>query len=230
MHYGRFAMGKGHGETSGRRFSRDWSEEHTLDDGAKVVLRRLRSEDRDALLAGFERLSPESRYLRFFTAMHRLPTSIVDQLMRDDDDHLAIVATSVAQPGAPSEGYGVARFIRLPDATDTAEAAVTVVDHMQKRGIGTLLLERLIDAARERGIRQFRAEILRGNTGIDALLHDVDPSAAPTRLEGPVAVYLLDLDREPAGPIFRLLQLAAGGLQVLIRHLPGWSRPGPPDA
>jgi len=213
-----------------RRFTPDWKEEATLGDGTHVVLRRLRPSDRDALVAGFERLSPKSRYLRFFSAMPRLPGPVLDALLLDDEDHLALVAGRATSDGS-LEGYGIARFARLPEEPDTAEAAVTVVDDMQRRGIGTLLLTRLAAAARERGIETFRAEVLRSNTPMNHLLHELDEDARPSEEDGTSVVYRLDLGEDRSAPLFRLLNLAAKGAHVLLRHLteiPGLARR--PDA
>lgn len=213
-----------------RRFTPDWKEEATLGDGTRIVLRRLRPSDRDALVAGFERLSPKSRYLRFFSSMPRLPGTVLDALLLDDEDHLALVAGRATEDGA-LEGYGVARFARLPEEPDTAEAAVTVVDDMQRRGIGTLLLTRLAAAARERGIETFRAEVLRSNTPMNQLLRELDEDAQPTEADGASVVYRLDLGEDRSAPLFRLLNLAAKGAHVLLRHLadvPGLTRR--PDA
>ncbi|MDG2303488.1 MAG: GNAT family N-acetyltransferase [Candidatus Binatia bacterium] len=203
------------------RFTEKWQEELTLDDGTKIRLRRLRQGDRPALVAAFDRLSPESRYWRFFTSMPRIPAHVLDGLMQADDDHFAIVATGVTEGTAEVEGYGIARFARLSDAPDTAEAAVTVVDQMQRRGLGSRLLSCLVEAALERGITKFRAEVLRSNAKMNALLHEFDENARPIHVDGPMAVYLVELGREPAGPLFRLLNLAAKGVQVVVRHLPG---------
>jgi hypothetical protein len=43
-----------------------------LDDGSPVLIRPIAPDDREALAAGFERLSPESRYRRFFAPVHKL--------------------------------------------------------------------------------------------------------------------------------------------------------------
>lgn len=214
------------------RFGPTWSEERRLADGTKVRLRLLRREDRQWLLAGFERLSPESRYLRFFAATPRLPESVLRRLLDTDGwNHLAIAAEAEADGEAVAEGVGVARMIRLKDAPDTAEAAVTVVDHMQRRGLGKLLLSRLAAAARERGITRFRAEVLRTNTPMKALLRDLDETARPVRDDGSVAVYELVLPEpvteEMLGPLFDLLKLAGAGVEVLLRWLPGGAARAP---
>ena len=88
---------------------------------------------------------------------------------------------------------GVARFIDSVRG-HTAEVAVAVVDHMQRRGIGRLLLAHLADAARERGIRRFRAEVMRANHPVRALVHELDPNVTPVGMDGNIAVY--DLVRE----------------------------------
>ena len=216
------------------RFTGDYSSTHRLADGTSVRLRLLRRGDREKLVAAFDRLSPESRYRRFFTAMPRLPEKLLRRLLDIDGwNHVAIGAETVTADPAQAEGVGVARFIRLADEPDVAEAAVTVVDHMQRRGLGKLLVSALAQAARERGITRFRAEVLRTNEAMLALLHEIDETAQPV-VDGPLATYDLVLPEpspeEPmTGPLYGLLRLAAAGLQVVLRRLghPAAPRPGP---
>ena len=59
-----------------------WACVHRLTDGTELTIRMLRPEHRAAFLAGFEGLSPESRYLRFFTAMPRLPDAALQASRR----------------------------------------------------------------------------------------------------------------------------------------------------
>lgn len=206
------------------RFGPDYVEERRLADGTRVRLRLLRPEDRGKLLEGFARLSAESRYRRFFAAMPRLPESTLGRLLDTDGaTRLAIVAEAGDRPTGAAAGYGIARFVRLDDPPDAAEASVVVVDDMQRRGIGKLLLARLSAAARERGITHFRAEVLRTNDAMMALLHDVDRTARAA-YDGPVAVYDLPLppQAEPEaheGALFHVLRLAAAGLEVVLRRL-----------
>ena len=207
------------------RFGADYEETRRLPDGTPVRLRLLRPDDRAKLLAGFERLSDESRYARFFTAMPRLSEATLDRLLATDGlNHLAIGAEAGDQPPETAEGLGIARFIRLADVPDVAEAAVAVVDHMQRRGLGTLLLARLAAAAHERGIRHFRAEVMRTNQAMVSLLHGIDADAHAT-YDGSVAIYDLEVpesihvEERPQGPLFGMLRLAASGLQVVLRRL-----------
>jgi len=200
-------------------------ETRRLADGTTVRLRLLRPDDRAKLLAGFARLSDESRYSRFFTATPRLSETTLDRLLATDGwNHVAIAAEAGDQPPETAEGLGVARFVRLPEAEDVAEAAVAVVDHMQHRGLGTLLLARLAAAARERGIRHFRAEVMRTNQAMVSLLHRIDADAQPT-YDGSVAIYDLAVpesahaEERPQGPLLGMLRLAASGLQVVLRRL-----------
>ncbi|HJQ82945.1 MAG TPA: GNAT family N-acetyltransferase [Candidatus Binatia bacterium] len=220
------------------RYSDEYTEVRQLADGTKVRLALLRPSDRATLLAAFARLSEETRYRRFFTAMPELPERTLERLLATDGwNHLAIGAVDAVT----GEGYGLARFMRLEEAPDVAEAAIVVVDDLQRRGLGKLLLTRLAAAAHERGITRFRAEVLRTNQAIVALLHDVDRNAQPA-VDGPIAIYELTLpertDAEAHGPLFGFLRLAAGGLQFLLRRLmpeptpaapPGPSRSGPPN-
>jgi GNAT superfamily N-acetyltransferase len=200
--------------TTGQQPDRSWHRVHRLADGTAVTLRMLRPEDRDAFLAGFEALSPESRYLRFFTPMPRMPASVLDRLLLTDGvDHVALSAWRDAGDRGTAP-IGVARFVRLAPGGDTAEAAIAVVDHMQARGVGRLLLGDLCAAARERGIRRFRGEIMVRNEAVVSLLHEV--GAKPVAVDGNIAVYELDVpgavEAEPAhGILVRLLASFARG-------------------
>jgi RimJ/RimL family protein N-acetyltransferase len=135
-------------------------EEVRLREGSNVEIRPIAPEDKPVLAAGFEALSPESRYLRFLGTKKRLTTSDLAFLTEvDHTDHEALLAI---EPGS-GEGVGVARYVRDPDDRGAAEAAVTVVDAWQGRGLGTELLRRLVVRAREEGVERFTAELFTDN-------------------------------------------------------------------
>jgi RimJ/RimL family protein N-acetyltransferase len=137
-----------------------WPERVTLRDGSEIDIRPIRRSDKQRLRAGFERLSPESRYRRFFVPMPQLSSGLLKYLTEvDHHDHEALGALA-ADTG---EGVGIARFVRLEDEANVAEVAVAVVDDWQGRGVATELLQRLAVRAREEGIERFSATCLAEN-------------------------------------------------------------------
>jgi GNAT superfamily N-acetyltransferase len=175
--------------------------EVALRDGSRVKIRPARQTDRGLLLAGFERLSDESRYKRFLVPMPELTEEMVRHLT--DVDHRDREAL-VALDALTGEGVGVARYVRDPEAPLRAEAAVTVIDDWQGRGLGTLLVELLAVRAREEGIERFTALMLASNDDMMDLL----------RALGPVRV----VDRE-AGTVEVEAPLPDGGLTPELRNL-----------
>lgn len=143
---------------------RDFERTHVLDDGLVVRLRHIRPGDAAELRHAFDRLSPTSRFRRFFGGFDRLDDTTVRYLTCVDGiDHVAIVAFTDSPDLKTDVGLGVGRFIRIVTEPQVAEAAIVVVDDFQHRGIGVLLGETLAEAARERGITHFRAEVLASN-------------------------------------------------------------------
>ena len=136
----------------------------SLRDGSHVRIRQGHHTDRDLLLRGFERLSPESRYRRFLAPIAELSEATVRYLTEiDHHDHEAMIALD-EQTG---EGIGVARYVRDPDHPDVAEVAVTVIDDWQRRGVGTLLLDVISARAREEGITTLHRTHARHQQGDD---------------------------------------------------------------
>jgi RimJ/RimL family protein N-acetyltransferase len=131
-----------------------------LRDGTDVLIRPVRPEDRPLFVAGFERLSEESRHQRFLAYKRRLTERELAYFTEvDHEDHEAIGAL---HPGT-GEGLGVARYVRLEPGGEQAEAAVVVADAWQGRGLGTALLRRLAERAAAAGVRTFCASVLTEN-------------------------------------------------------------------
>jgi RimJ/RimL family protein N-acetyltransferase len=137
-----------------------------LRDGDIVRLRPIRPEDKPRLLEAFERLGTGSRYRRFLA--HKKELSVDELAWLTEVDHHDHEAIAALDPQT-DDGIGVARYVRLPDRPDAAEAAVTVVDDWQGRGVGGLLLRRLAQRAREERIREFHATLLTDNRAMLAL-------------------------------------------------------------
>lgn len=134
----------------------------SLRDGTRVRLRPVVPDDKQGFRDGFDRLSTASRFQRFLSPMDDLSDEMLRYLTEIDYvDHFAWVALLPDEPGEP--GVGVARYVRLRDEPHVAEAAVTVVDEWQGRGLGTLLVDALGAVARENAIRTIRGYVLQEN-------------------------------------------------------------------
>lgn len=200
-------------------YDESYRESHTLADGTPVVLRFIRPDDAEELRRRFRELSPESRYRRFLTGASDLTDEKVRYLTETDGvNHVAIVATTESLDLKSEIGLGVARFIRLPDEPGVAEAAVTVVDDMQGKGIGRLLLVLLGKIARDRGVHTIRAEVLASNTPVREILREV---GAIVRWDDGVTLAVdIPLDDAAEGghhqsPVRRVLRALAASLSSL---------------
>ena len=198
---------------------------HQLADGTRIHTRPLRPDDREKLRNGFARMSSESKYRRFFSAPTQLSEATLDYLTRTDGwNHVAIGAELADEDADPSYGIGIARFVRLPENPTKAEAAVAVIDEMQHRGVGRLLLGELIKAARAREVGTFVCHVLPSNEPVKSLLHTLDAEATVRADEGVLTYELTLPDATPderASPMYRLFRLAAEGLRVIFRRVPG---------
>lgn len=179
-------------------------------DGATLRVRAIEASDREALRANFEGLSERSRYQRFFDAIKHLSEAELTRLTDvDHRDHEALIALDDAD-----RIVGVARMIRLEHRPDTAEAAVTVADAWQGRGVGTELLGRLAERAAELGIHTFVASTLVRNHDMQHLFEHVGRSVRRTGYSGSVVELEIEL---PAANE----QLLAETLRAAARVPPG---------
>lgn len=188
-----------------------------LRDGTRALVRPVRPEDKERLEAGLARLSRRSRYLRFHAEIEELTDEQLRYLTEvDQRDHAAWAALDEERPEIP--GMGVARYIRLPEEPTVAEAAITVADDYQGRGLGTVLLGILGRHAHDNGIEVFRSYVLAENETMITLLEQL---GAARELETP-GVYRLDMslpgdaDEIPETTVGRLLRAAAGDRLRLV--------------
>ncbi len=127
-------------------------------DGAlRLRLRPIRSDDGQRLVAFHDHLSDRSCFLRFFSLHPHLSLKEVERFTHVDyENRLALVAL------LDDRIIGVGRYDGRR-GSDVAEVAFVVADECQHHGIGSLLLDELASAARERGICTFVAETLHEN-------------------------------------------------------------------
>ncbi|MFW9799710.1 MAG: GNAT family N-acetyltransferase [Candidatus Thorarchaeota archaeon] len=139
--------------------------ETKLKDGTPVLIRLYQPSDISEVQLGLEKLSDMSLQLRFMTSLRNLPDDQLKKLKRiDHEHHIAICAFDTSQD--PMIGVGIARYVRVEKEPHIAEAAITVIDEYQNRGLGTELLYQLGKIGLEKGIHFLRAHVLSNNTPI----------------------------------------------------------------
>ena len=113
-----------------------------LPDGAPVLIRPIRADDKRMLTDGLRRLSDESVHRRFLTPKRSFSRAELRYLTEvDGRDHVALVAE---HPSGPVRRLiAVGRFVRLAEDPHAAEVAITVADDWQGRGLGSMLSEQL---------------------------------------------------------------------------------------
>jgi len=157
-----------------------------LRDGSTLRLRAPVAADAPALLAFFERLSPASRYLRFHGVRRVEPALVTPVLDPDWAERGALIGT-LADDAGVDRIVALASYVRLRGPA-RAEVAFAVEDELQRRGIGTRLLERLAARAGAAGIERFVAEVLSENRQMLRVFEHVGFEATRELEEGEVEV------------------------------------------
>lgn len=140
-----------------------------------MSIRPIRPDDAPALQVFHSCLSPESIRLRFHGLLKELPAPMARRFCEVDGyNRAAFVATT----GDPERIIGVGRYDWIGDGD--AEIAFVVADSFQRHAIGTMLLKRVFEVARKRGLRRLVAHVLPGNT---PMLHLIERSGYPFRVQ-----------------------------------------------
>ena len=141
--------------------------------GRRSVCDRCGPEDEPKLHDLAAHMSHEDLRLRFFTPVHGLTHAVAARLSQLDYDlELAILAEHDGM------ALGVAHFFADPDKL-RAEYAIAVRSDWQGRGVGYLLMTRLIDIARQRGIGELLGEVLRENEPMLQMCRELDFTISP---------------------------------------------------
>jgi acyl-CoA synthetase (NDP forming)/GNAT superfamily N-acetyltransferase len=157
-----------------------WEADIVAADGGTVHLRPICPEDAEGITGLMDRSSDQTRYYRFFGPMKRLSPKDLHRFTHVD--HVDRVAFVVLLGDSL---VAVGRYDRYPD-TDDAEVAFLVEDAHQGRGLGSVLLEHLAAAARERGIKRFVAEVLAQNSRMVRVFQDAGYKAERSYEDGVV--------------------------------------------
>jgi acetyltransferase len=140
-------------------------------DGVRFTVRPIRPDDEPLMVDFHRHLSEETVYRRYFIPL-RLDVRVAhERLLKrclvDYHNEMALVASYLGESGKPNLG-AVARLIKIP-GSNGAEVAFVVADQHQHHGLGTYLLDRIIDIARQEGIGALEAVVLTDNFSMRGL-------------------------------------------------------------
>jgi acetyltransferase len=145
----------------------DYAESWPLLHAHSLTVRALQPEHADLEVRFGLALSAQSRYERFLGGGVKLTPQLLARLVNVDFSRDAALIATVAFADSETP-VGVGRYA-LTTEEDTAEIAVTIADAWQGCGLGRLLLERIIDAARRNGVRRLTGDVLASNARMLAL-------------------------------------------------------------
>lgn len=150
---------------------------HQLSDGTDLTIRPIRPEDSEIEREFVDGLSEQSRRFRFLHVLqHMTPQMVIQFTQIDYDREMALIA--VTQVDGREREIGVARYSTNPDEI-SCEFAIVIADEWSQKGIGSLLLSKLIDVARANGLRNMDGEVLSENLAMLTLTRNLGFVATP---------------------------------------------------
>jgi GNAT superfamily N-acetyltransferase len=169
--------------------SAEWKEK--LRDGTTVLIRPIHASDEDIERKFIEGLSAQSRRFRFLGEIKTPSARLIDQLTHPDPVRDAAFVALIAD-GADKREIGVARFSAGADAR-SCECAVAVSDDWQGKGLATILMNHLVDVARQRGIESMYSIDAVNNQHMRELAEHLGFTRQPDPNDATQALHFLDL-------------------------------------
>jgi len=157
----RHAMQSGSARLAIRPYPRELEETVQLSE-REFLLRPVRPEDEPRFREAFKKLSPQTVRLRFFAPMHELPQALAARLTQIDYEREMALVLTEPKPAGTADVFAVVRLVADPDNA-RAEFAIVVRDDLAGQGLGRMLMRRIIDYARARGIGELFGDILTEN-------------------------------------------------------------------
>lgn len=174
---------------------RQWKEK--LRDGTTVLIRPIGAADETIERRFIEQLSPQSRRFRFLGEIKTPTPEFLAQLTHPDPVRDAAFVALIAD-GPDKREIGVARFNARPDGL-TCECAVAVSDDWRNRGLATILMQHLIDVARQRGIECMYSVDAVENGAMRELADHLGFQRKPDPDDATQVLHTLDLKAPTAG-------------------------------
>ena len=135
-----------------------------LRDGTAMLIRTVRADDRERLVAAFNKLDPQTVYTRYFSFRKELSATELSRSEASDFDRFVALVVTLGS-GADETIVAAASYVVVATSgtSRTAEVAFTVEEDYQGQGLASKLLATISDIARSRGIGCFEADVLAGN-------------------------------------------------------------------
>ncbi|WP_291277974.1 GNAT family N-acetyltransferase [Galactobacter sp.] len=168
-------------------YPKEWEADVVLRDGSTAHVRPIRPSDAAELQRMHRAQSERSIYLRYFTYKSELTPKELDRFTHVD--HVNRVALVITRR---KEIIAIGRFDHLEN-TSEAEVAFNVADAHHGMGLGSILLEHLVAAGRELGLRRFTAEVLPENRQMLTVFADAGFDVT-RRFEDGVVMVSFDID------------------------------------
>jgi GNAT superfamily N-acetyltransferase len=150
--------------------ARNFTSRETLKNGLQVTFRAIKPDDRDALLAAFKELDDKTIYLRFFGMKKDIsPKELKEATDIDFERTIALVTILADEAGERIIGAGRYLTFGTGDSPERAEVAFTVEEDYHGLGIASRLLRHLAGIAKQKGVKEFHAELLPENRGMFAV-------------------------------------------------------------
>ena len=138
-----------------------WRRSGRTHDGRLFAIRPIDIEDAQGDRDFLMRLSEDSRYKRMMGICREPSPELIDRLVHVDW-HRSMAFVAIAGPDDTQTIIGAARYAATPTAEE-AEFAIAVADEWQSRGVGSALLQTLIEYARSQGLSRLQGLVLANN-------------------------------------------------------------------
>jgi acetyltransferase len=161
-----------------------------LPDGTDMVIRPIRPEDAEMERDFVRNLSEQTKYFRFMQAIDELSAQALARFTQIDyNREMALIAVVPDQEGKEKQ-IGVARYSINPDGR-SCEFAIVVADEWQRQGIAHLLMQRLIETARNHGLQIMEGDVLSNNYDMLTLAEKLGFTVTTSDESGDVAHVVL---------------------------------------
>ena len=160
----------------------------------ELLLRPVRPEDEPRFRDAFAKLSSDAIHLRFFGLIRELSHTMAARLTQIDYEREMALVLTERKPAGLADVFAVVRLLTDPDGA-RAEFAIVVRDDFAGKGLGRLLMRRIIDYASGRGIGEIFGDVLQANARMLDLARHLGFRIEPTDQDTEIVRVSLELDR-----------------------------------